>query len=88
MLDFLVLSQAQLWKAKTIFNEFKNKRFLPAYLADADKTCALLDERVICDLLGLDKTTFQAVRELAAKWCAEPAVHGGKQRPQNTPFAI
>lgn len=80
MLDFLVLSQAQLWKAKAIFEEFKNKHFLPAYLADADETRALLNERVICDLLGLDKTIYQAVRQLARKWCAEPSVHGGKQR--------
>ena len=75
-------------KAKAIFKEFKNKHFLPAYLADINKTRAFLDERVICDLLGLDKTTFQAIRELAAKWCAEPSVHGGKQRNKNTPLAI
>ena len=24
---------------------------------------------------------YQAVRLLAAKWCAEPSVHGGKKRP-------
>ena len=88
VLDFRALSSAQLRKAKAIFKEFKNKHFLPAYLADIDKTRAFLDERVLCDLLGFEETTFQAIRELAAKWCAEPSVHGGKQRNKNTPLAI
>ena len=87
VLDFSKLIDAQLKKAKTIFNEFRNKRFAPAYVADKDKTRALLDERVLCDWLGFDKTTYQAVRQLAAKWCAEPSVHGGKQRP-STPLVI
>ncbi len=54
----------------------------PAYLADADPNRALLDHRVICDLLGFDDDICQAVRRLAAKWCAEPSVHGGKRRPR------
>ena len=54
---------------------------MPAYLADADPNRALLDRRVICDLLSFDETTYQAVRRLSAKWCAEPSVHGGKKRP-------
>ena len=41
---------------------------------------ALLDRRVICDLLGFDESVYEAVRHLAAKWCAEPSVHGGKQQ--------
>ena len=43
---------------------------------------ALLDRRVICDLLGFDEDTYMAVRRLSAKWCAEPSVHGGKKRPK------
>ena len=54
----------------------------PAYLADADPNRALLDRRVVCDLLGFDEDTYAAVRRLAAKWCAEPSVHGGKARPR------
>ena len=88
VLDFLALSQAQIQQAKAIFNGFRNKHFLPAYVADMDKTRALLDERVICDWLGFEETTYQAVRQLAAKWCAEPSVHGGKQRPSNTSLVI
>ncbi len=88
VLDFRTLSQAQIKIAKAIFDQFKNQHFLPAYLADSDKTRALLDELIICNLLGFDETTYQAVRQLAAKWCAEPSVHGGKQRPQNTSLII
>ena len=60
----------------------------PAYLADADPNRALLDRRVICDLLNFDEPTYVAVRRLAAKWCAEPSVHGGKRRPRNAKLII
>ena len=48
---------------------------------------ALLDRRVICDLLGFDEDTYEAVRRLSAKWCAEPWVHCGKKRPKNAKLA-
>ena len=83
VLDFRALSDGQLHTAEAIFDEFRDKELLPAYLADADANRALLDRRVICDLLGFDDTVYQAVRRLAAKWCAEPSVHGGKGRPKN-----
>ena len=35
--------------------------------ADADPNRALLDERVVRDLLGFDRDTYEAVRRLAAK---------------------
>ena len=83
ILDFRTLTDAQLVKAEEIFEEFRDKELLPAYLADADPNRALLDRRVICDLLGLDESVYQGVRRLAQKWCAEPSVHGGKARPRN-----
>ena len=86
-LDFRALSDAQLATAQTIFNEFRDKELKPAYLADADPNRALLDRRVVCDLLGFDEDVYLAVRRLAAKWCAEPSVHGGKQRPWDATFA-
>ena len=88
VLDFRALSEEQIKQAKTIFNEFKDQSFRPAYLADADETRRLLDERVLCEWLGFDKSIYEAVRQLARKWCAEPSVHGGKQRNKNTPLAI
>ena len=82
MLDLRALTDEQLCTAEAIFNEFRDKELKPAYLADADPNRALLDRRVVCDLLGFDEDTYTAVRRLAAKWCAEPSVHGGKARPK------
>ena len=79
VLDFRALSEEQIKQAKDIFDQFKDKRFAPAYVADIDKTRAELDYAVLCDWLGFDKSIYQAVRQLASKWCAEPSVHGGKQ---------
>ena len=81
VLDFRALTDDQLRTAEAIFEEFRDKELKPAYLADADPNRALLDRRVLCDLLGFDEDTYRAVRRLAAKWCAEPSVHGGKARP-------
>ena len=86
VLDFRTLSDAQLAQAEEIFEEFRDKELLPAYLADADPNRALLDQRVVCDLLGFDESVYQGVRRLAAKWCAEPSVHGGKARPKGANF--
>ena len=86
LLDFRALTDAQLAQAEEIFNEFCDKDLLPAYLADADPNRALLDRRVVCDLLGFDESTYQGVRRLSQKWCAEPSVHGGKPRPKNAEF--
>ena len=88
ILDFRKLTTMQLRKAEQIFNQFRNKELKPAYLADADRNRALLDRRVICDLLGFDRDTYVAVRKLAAKWCAEPSVHGGKRRPRGATLAV
>ena len=88
VLDFRALTTMQLRKAEQIFNQFRTKELKPAYLADADPNRALLDRRVICDLLGFDRDTYVAVRRLAAKWCAEPSVHGGKARPRGSELVV
>ena len=82
VLDLRALSDDQLDKAQDIFDEFRHKELKPAYIADADPNRALLDKRVVCDLLGFGQDTYEAVRRLSAKWCAEPSVHGGKRRPR------
>lgn len=82
VLDFRALTDTQLATAETIFNEFRDKELQPAGLADADANRALLDRRILCDLLGFDASIYTAVRRLAAKWCAESSVHGGKRRPR------
>ena len=82
VLDFRALTDEQLHAAEVFFEEFRDKELKPAYLADADRNRALLDRWVVCDLLGFDEKTYMAVRHMAAKWCAEPSVHGGKPRPK------
>ena len=82
------LTGAQLTTAATIFNDFRERELMPAYLADADSNRALLDRRVVCDLLGFDEDIYRAVRLLAAKWCAEPSVHGGKRRPGGVELVV
>ena len=88
VLDFRTLNEKQLTTAEVIFEEFREKEFKPAYLADADPNRALLDRYVLCDLLGFDQPVYEGVRRLAAKWCAEPSVHGGKQRPPNATLVV
>ena len=88
VLDFRTLRDEQLAIAQAIFEEFRHKDLKPAYLADADPNRALLDRRVVCDLLGFDEDVYQGVRLLAAKWCAEPSVHGGKARPKGAKLVM
>ena len=88
VLDFRALSDDQLATAEDIFNDFRDRELKPAYLADADPNRALLDGRVVCDLLGFDQSVYERVRGLAAKWCAEPSVHGGKARPKNAKLVM
>ena len=88
VLDLRALTDDQLRTAEAIFNEFRDKDLKPAYLADADPNRALLDRRVVCDLLGFNEDTYVAVRRLSAKWCAEPSVHGGKARPKGAGLVV
>ena len=88
VLDLRALTDDQLRTAEAVFNEFRDKDLKPAYLADADPNRALLDRRVVCDLLGFNEDTYAAVRRLAAKWCAEPSVHGGKPRPRDAALVV
>ena len=88
VLDFRALTDEQLQRTECIFDEFRDKELLPAFLADADPNRALLDHRVICDLLGFDEDVYVGVRRLAAKWCAEPSVHGGKKRPKGATLVV
>ena len=87
-LDLRALTDAQLATAQEIFDEFRELELQPAYLADADANRALLDRRVVCDMLGFDDAVYEGVRMLAAKWCSEPSVHGGKRRPAGARLVV
>ena len=80
-LDLRALSEAQLATAKHIFDEFRGLELQPAYLAYFDENRAKLDRLVVCELLGFGEEVYQGVRLVSAKWCSEPSVQGGKQRP-------
>ena len=80
ILDLRALTHAQLDTARDIFDQFRALDLKPAYLADRDPNRALLDRRVLCDMLAFGEDVYEGVRLLAAKWCAEPSVHGGKGR--------
>ena len=88
ILDLRILTDDQLSTAEEIFDDFRHRNLMPAYLANADPNRALLDRRVIGDLLGFDEDTYRAVRRLSAKRCAEPSVHGAKRRPPNATLII
>ena len=88
VLDFRALTDEQLATAEMIFDEFRDKELKPAYLANADPNRALLDRRLICDLLSFDEGVYEGVRRLSQKWCAEPSVHGGKKRPRDAQFVM
>ena len=87
VLDLRALSEEQLRTSEAIFNELRDMELKPVYLADADPNRALLDRRIVCDLLGFDEETYVGVRRLAAKWATEPSVHGGKTRPKSAELA-
>ena len=88
VLDLRAFSEEQLSTSEAIFDELREMELKPAYLADIDSNRALLDRRVVCELLGFDKGVYEGVRRLSAKWCAEPSVHGGKARPKATQLVI
>ncbi len=88
ILDLRELDDDQHRTAEDIFNDFRDRELQPAYLADADPNRALLDRRLICDMLDFDESVYEGVRRLAAKWCAEPSVHGGKARPPGSVLVI
>ena len=52
-LDLRALTDGQLSAAKSIFNDFRERELMPAYLADADPNRALLDRRVSLRSAGI-----------------------------------
>ena len=88
ILDFRVLSDDQLKTAEEAFDIFRQLDLQPAYLADADSNRAVLDYLLIREVLCLDQAVYEGVRRLAAKWCAEPSVHGGKARPPGSTLVV
>ena len=76
VLDIRALSKKQLRTAERLFNAFWDKELKSSFLAESDSNRALLDRQVVCDLPCFDEDVHFTVRRLAAKWDAEPSVHG------------
>ncbi len=77
-LDVTKLSDAQLQLAETIFEDMRDREFLPANEAWRDDSRKELDRRVLVQLLGLPESLLEPLDLLRLKWCSEPSVHGGK----------
>ena len=78
VLDARTLSIEQYTRADGIFDEFRERPFLPANEAYRDENRQALDEAVLVRLLGLPESILDPLAVLRRQWCAEPTVHGGK----------
>lgn len=84
VLDISKFTNAQFDKANKIFDEYKNKKFLPAARANVDELRKSLDERVLLDLLGFPAEITRSINLLREKWCAEPSIHRtSSKKPQS-----
>ena len=77
-LDVTQLSDDQLKLAEAIFDDMRDRDFLPANEAWRDESRKELDRRVLVELLGLPESVLEPLDLLRLKWCSEPSVHGGK----------
>ena len=78
VLDGRMLSSDQYTRADGIFDEFRERPFLPANEAYRDENRQALDEAVLVGLLGLPESILDSLAVLRRQWCNEPTVHGGK----------
>jgi len=84
MIDPRELDEKQLALARTIFDKFKNREFLPVNEAYRDKTRQDLDKAILVDLLKQPAELLKPLGVLRRQWCEEPNVHGGKStRPRD-----
>ena len=81
VLDPRKLKDRQLDHCHAIFNDLKDREFLPANEAWRDETRKALDRELlfgITSVLQLDRGLEEGLDLLRKQWCAEPSVHGGK----------
>jgi len=84
VLDPRQLTDRQLRLAEKIFNRFKNKEFQPANMADRDSIRQELDEALLSELLGHDKTVMKELETARSQWCNEPHLRSGNKRTANS----
>ena len=78
VLDTRQLSDDQIELCEVVFEELKDREFLPANEAYRDETRKILDRHMLVDVLGMDEGLLGPLKTLRLQWCAEPSVHGGK----------
>ena len=78
-LDVTRLTPRQLETAAGIFDDMRDRTFLPANEAYRDTSRQELDHRVLIEVLGLPESVLEPLELLRHKWCSEPSVHGGKR---------
>ena len=81
VLDPRALTDDQIDHCRAIFDDLKDREFLPANEAYRDETRKALDRALlfgITSVLKLDSSLEEGLEVLRKQWCAEPSVHGGK----------
>ena len=81
VLDPRKLKDRQLDHCHAIFDDLKDREFLPANEAWRDETRKALDRELLfgsTSVLQLDLGLEEGLDLLRKQWCAEPSVHGGK----------
>ena len=81
VLDPRTLTEGQMDHCRAIFDDLKDREFLPANEAWRDETRKALDRELlfgITSVLQLDLGLEKGLDLLRKQWCAEPSVHGGK----------
>ena len=81
VLDPRALTETQTDHCRVIFEDLKDRDFLPANEAYRDATRKALDSELlfgITSVLKLDPALEEGLDVLRKQWCAEPSVHGGK----------
>ena len=81
VLDPRTLTNQRLDHCRAIFDDLKDREFLPANEAWRDETRKALDRELlfgITSVLQLDPGLEKGLELLRKQWCAEPSVHGGK----------
>ena len=86
-LDLTQLSPAQLTAARRGFTRIKNKKLLPFYRANEDKTRAELDEIILMEVLNLPLKVLDGIAIVREKLCQEPSVRGDKPTTGAVPEA-
>ena len=83
-LDAAQLTEEQRNLSEKIFDDFRDRNFLPANEAYRDDVRKALDRAVLVDVLGYEDDLLENLAILREQWCAEPSVHGGKaSKPGN-----